>query len=93
MSENEKAGKEINVPEFVQGKKKDSDYGPIELKFIKSDVIKNGDVRMELVLKNIDALIGHLISGEKTPEKVYITYNIKSETPTKSENIKGRIKI
>lgn len=89
--ENEKvnaptSGEDIKIPEFMQSKKS-VESGEPEFKYIKCDGYK----RSWKSLKEIDDLIGTIMSRDDEPTKVKIKYQIRIFTDNKTENIKGSI--
>lgn len=80
---------EINVPEFMANsgrKEKTTKSSSTKLKYIKE--IEGKDWH---VLKEIDDLIGTLVSNDTQPEKVKINYSILVNTNYRTERIKGVI--
>lgn len=82
--------KEIKIPEFLN-QSQQKEYVAPEIKSFK--YIKNiQDKKVNWsILKEIDELIGTIVSNDSEPAKAKINYNIIVSTDNRTERVKGTI--
>lgn len=95
MTENEKVieptSDTIKIPEFMKSSISAATTDKIKQKSLELKYIKGNEGKNWSVLKELDELIGAIISREVKPEKIKITYNILFNSNNKTEKIKGII--
>lgn len=85
----------LKIPEFINNRGKNTGTKPIKSRDL--EFIKVGDENLKKkdwkVLKELDDLIGLILSKQDEPMKSVIEYSLLNNNDNKTERIKGIIKV